>query len=144
MHLTEQELNRPVIMPFEEDRATIARVASFFTCLASVWFASPQGFFGLDETPWSLNNYLAGGVMLTVALIRLIFPRETTPLGWINVVLGAWTILSPFVLGFNDHLALTVSTIGCGAVVMVLSFVSRLNSSRLIPGRSLASDNDAY
>ncbi len=144
MHLTEQEIHRNVVLPFEEDRATAARVASFFTLIASAWFCSPEGFYGLAEAPYAWNNVLIGGLMALIACARLIWPRETTFLGYVNMVLGAWVILSPFVLGYVDHTDLLASSIGCGSVVLVMSYIARLNSSRLRVVRSLASDNDAY
>lgn len=144
MLLTEQELYPKVVLPFEEDRATAARVPSFFTLLAASWFASPLGFFGLDHELYVWNHVLAGGIAATIALCRLVWPRATTPFAYVNMLLGLWIIISPFVFGYADNTPLLTNSIGCGSVILVWSLVSRFNSARLLPTRSLSSDNDAY
>jgi hypothetical protein len=40
---------------------------------------------------------------------------------WLPAVLGAWVIMSPFVLGFADNLAGTVNNVLTGVIILVLA-----------------------
>jgi ABC-type uncharacterized transport system permease subunit len=52
---------------------------------------------------------------------------------WVDVVLGAWLLASPWILKFTDHTALTWNALIMGAVVVILSAWVLMAESR--PGR---------
>jgi hypothetical protein len=47
--------------------------------------------------------------------------------GWINVIIGAWLIVSPFVLGFAHDAAGLSNNIVVGAALVLLTFASAKN-----------------
>ncbi len=58
--------------------------------------------------------------------------RLTAEPDWVNVVLGIWLILSPFVLGFTKHAALW-NNVCVGVAVMAVALVSGVGNGAL-PG----------
>jgi uncharacterized membrane protein YtjA (UPF0391 family) len=78
-----------------------ARIASGLNILASIWLiASPflLGYSGLSATAmW--DAIIVGVVVLILAWIREANPRGAVWPSWVNVVLGLWMIIAPFVLG---------------------------------------------
>jgi hypothetical protein len=108
------------------------------------FFGGPTLFFGLSEEPMAWNNWLVGVTIVLIGIARMVWPRGTTFLGLINIVLGLWIFVSPFVLGFTSDVPRLANSIVTGGVVFAFSFVARLHSKRLQAPRSLSSDNDAY
>ncbi|MBE3583818.1 MAG: SPW repeat protein [Limnochordaceae bacterium] len=53
--------------------------------------------------------------------------------GWINVLLGVWLIVSPFILGYRDVPAALWNGIIVGVIVAVLSY---LQNSQMPANRS--------
>lgn len=53
---------------------------------------------------------------------------------WTKIILGAWLLASPWVLGFGQHIVATrdITIVGAGVVILSLwSLVNRLGSSRI-------------
>jgi hypothetical protein len=88
--------------------------------LGAVLFFSPWLFgFGAEQTA-SLNAYVVGGIIAVMALMAL-FAFQA----WEDVVsglLGAWLIVSPWVLGFSgsDVAVLTHVLAGIAAIVLAI------------------------
>jgi hypothetical protein len=41
---------------------------------------------------------------------------------WILMIVGAWLIISPWVLGFSDSILVKWSSVLCGIVIVAISF----------------------
>ncbi len=50
---------------------------------------------------------------------------------WVNVLMGIWVILSPFVLGFNHNIAAVWSNIATGVAIIVVAVASGWDSRSL-------------
>jgi hypothetical protein len=72
------------------------------------------------------NQLLAGGFIVMLAVFRFIFVREAGVFRWAHLLLGLWTIASPWVFDFAaDDLAFWNSTISGGllSILAVWSLV---------------------
>lgn len=49
------------------------------------------------------NDVIFGIIIATIAAVRVFGAYRSAWLSWINVVLGAWLIIAPFVLGYGGH-----------------------------------------
>lgn len=58
--------------------------------------------------------------------------RHVTGANWVNVVLGIWVIISPFVLGFSNLMALMWNDVAVGIAVALLA-LSRSPTNRAAP-----------
>lgn len=47
--------------------------------------------------------------------------QNTFGANWVNVLLGAWIIISPFVLGFSNQTAITWNNVATGAAIFLLA-----------------------
>ena len=73
--------------------------ANWVNVLLGIWvIISPfiVQFANLPAVMW--NNVIVGIVVAILALIRSSMPRQSG-WSWVNVILGIWMIISPFVLG---------------------------------------------
>ena len=87
--------------------------------LGGILFLSPW-IFGFDAGRASENANIAGiaiAVLAVAALAAFAIWEE-----WLNLIVGLWTLVSPWVLGFQGTSAMTVHVI-IGAAVAILAAV---------------------
>jgi hypothetical protein len=97
--------------------AKICDVANLI--LGAILFFSPW-MFGFDAGAASGNAYIAGlaiAVLAIAALAAFAIWEE-----WLSLVVGLWTLVSPWILGFQGTRAMTVHVI-IGAAVAILAAV---------------------
>ena len=103
--------------------------------LGAVLFFSPR-MFGFDAGMASVNAYIAGIVIagLAIAALAAFAVREE----WLNLIVGLWTLVSPWVLGFQGTTAMTVHVV-IGAAVAILAalelWIMSQNPPRLTTNR---------
>jgi hypothetical protein len=115
----------------QQSRTTV-RTVSGFDILAGLWLIVAPfalAYAGTSEAFW--NSVLAG--IAVVALASTVEVGEgyrfATP-NWINVAIGAWLIISPFVLGFSTLEAATWNHIITGIVIAALAFWGAMATPR--------------
>lgn len=88
--------------------------------LGMALFVSPSLLGFASEQTAASNAYVVGLIIAAMALAALFAfqPWEE----WVSAVLGAWLVISPWVLGFSGHTAamLTHMLIGIAAIVLAL------------------------
>jgi hypothetical protein len=104
--------------------------------LGAVLFFSPW-MFGFAGTTAAENANIAGIVIAVLAIAALAAFAVWEE--WLNLIVGLWTLVSPWVLGFSGTTkAMTVSVI-VGALVAILAAVeiwlTSQNPPRLFTGR---------
>jgi hypothetical protein len=87
--------------------------------LAAILFVSPW-LFAFTRSTATANARISGALVALVSIIALLMFREWEE--WINVVLGAWIIASPWILGFPHTTAAHVM-IAIGLVVTYLALL---------------------
>ncbi len=85
-----------------------------------VIFIAPWYSATWEYTASSWSAWIVGVAIVLVALWALAAPGSMIP-DWINIVLGAWVFISPWVLGFVGLAAIAWSAWIIGAVVVLLS-----------------------
>jgi hypothetical protein len=142
MILTPQEIHPQIVLPGVDDRAVAARVSSLVCWVSALWFfLSPWTFFGVSERPSGWNAWIVGGLMVVISMFRLAAPRESTPFGFVNAVLGLWTICSPWIFSYTNEGGHTANTISVGACIVGFSLMSLVPSRALRHERNLSCDN---
>jgi hypothetical protein len=87
--------------------------------LGAILFFSPW-IFGFDAGRASENAHIAGIVIAVLAIAAL--AAFATWEEWLNLIVGLWTLVSPWVLGFQGTKAMTVSVI-IGIAVAILAAI---------------------
>ncbi|HKH03124.1 MAG TPA: SPW repeat protein [Bradyrhizobium sp.] len=87
--------------------------------LGVILFFSPW-MFGFDAGAASENAYIAGIVIAVLAIAALAAFAIWEE--WLNLIVGLWTLVSPWVLGFQGTTAMTVHVI-IGAGVAILAAI---------------------
>lgn len=100
-----------------------ARSASIIALLAGMWlFASPW-VYGAYASPNAWNSWIVGALVFLFAAIRITSPRSTG-VSWLNVILGIWTFISPWIYGYTAHGDRFANSLIVGAVVFIAAIVS--------------------
>jgi hypothetical protein len=77
------------------------RWQDWITALVGIWlFISPWVLSTTGSADAARNAWIIGAAIFIVALIALGTPNNPTA-EWINVVLGVWLFISPWVLGYT-------------------------------------------
>jgi len=98
------------------------------TLIAGIWLvASPWALGHAEETSRMFYNVVIAGlatIVFAIADIYLTKERSEPPVVKAVVgllVVGLWTVASPWILGFNAQRDMMVSTVAAGVVVAVVS-----------------------
>jgi SPW repeat len=104
----------------------VGRVASGINGVLGAWLMLSPIAFGYvphrDSGTWAA--LVVGGILMMFGMMRLLSPGELPILSWINLALGTFVLLSPWLLRFASNEARTWSDVALGAVVMVLAACS--------------------
>jgi hypothetical protein len=83
---------------------------------AALLFISPWVIPYSGETAAAWNAWIVGVLVAALAAIALMWSEEWPE--WVNAVLGAWTVVAPWILGFATNGARWTQLI-LGALVLV-------------------------
>jgi|SRR5712664_1950678 len=97
--------------------------------LGAILFFSPW-MFGFGAGMASQNAYIAGIVVavLAIAAIAAFAVWEE----WLNLIVGLWVLVSPWVLGFQGTTAMTVHVV-IGAAVAIIAAIELWMMSQFPP-----------
>lgn len=54
-------------------------------------------------------------------MTEIVQKQRTAGANWVNVILGIWIVISPFVLGFSNRTAMMWNDVATGAAIIVLA-----------------------
>lgn len=84
-----------------------------------VWlFISPWVLGYSDVGAAAGNAYIIGAAIAILAIAELSMPRRWEE--WINLVLGVWLIIAPWVLGFSNVSSAVQNSVVVGIIMIVL------------------------
>lgn len=97
------------------------RWQDWLNLLLGAWlFISPWAMGYAESMPraaWSA--YVTGAAIVLFAAVAVYMPRLWEEA--LNIALGAWTVISPWVLGFASSRDVTTNTVAVGIAVTVLA-----------------------
>jgi len=89
-------------MDTEKTRNNV-RTASGINIAAGVWLLASPFVLGFADSVDALWNFLIVGlIVLVLAAIRISQWAEHAWMSWVNVGLGVWLIIAPFIMGFGN------------------------------------------
>jgi hypothetical protein len=86
------------------DHSKQVRVASGVNAVLGLWLIISPWVYGYAAGNGGsmLNSVIVGAVIAVLAFLRTRSPRENAGLSWTNLVLGAWTALSPWIFSYLE------------------------------------------
>ncbi len=108
----------------------VVRWASGINILAGLWvLISPWLFHYNTDTTAMWISVVVGVVIAILAAIRF-SGNGPVGLSWINLILGIWVIISPWVIGYSANSSAMWDHIIVGIIIGILAIVSAVGPSR--------------
>jgi hypothetical protein len=104
------------------------RTASGLDILAGIWLLISPFVLGFETSQATTNNVILGIAIGVLAAIRFSGAYSASWISWINVVLGIWVLLSPWILGFSWVPESMTNNVIVGILVILLAGWSALAS----------------
>ena len=105
------------------------KTASGINVLIALWLFVSPFLMGFAGTAFATNLYIVAAIIGILALIRFFATSSDTAwLSWINIILGLWLFISPFIFGFIAT-AITWNVILFGIAIAALASWSSASSA---------------
>jgi uncharacterized membrane protein HdeD (DUF308 family) len=107
------------------------KVASTINIIAGIWLIiSPfvLRYWHIRAAAW--DNIICGIVVLVLASIRVAHPARNLALSWINLIIGIWIFISPWVLRYSTDRTPLSNDVVLGIIVFVCAIWSLAASPR--------------
>ena len=99
---------------------TALKSTATINLLAGIWLFISPWVYGSYMTSNAWNNWIVGALMVIFAVGRLSSPLTTRGLSVANLILGAWTFVTPWIYGYTAHMDRFVNSLCVGAIVFIL------------------------
>jgi hypothetical protein len=87
------------------------------------------GYAAVQAAVW--NDIVIGVAVAIMAIVRVTQPARYEGLSWVNVVLGVWLILAPFMLGYARIQPAVWNDVLMGLVVLALAATSAMATRQM-------------
>jgi hypothetical protein len=104
-----------------ENSGSMFKAAAVINLLAGVWFFVSPWIYHAWRMEGAWNSWIVGALIAILSGIRLATPLDTRGLSVINLLLGAWAFVSPWIYGYTMDKPLFVNSLCVGIVVFVLA-----------------------
>jgi hypothetical protein len=99
---------------------TSLKISAAINVLLGAWLVwSPWEFDSYGGAAW--NNWIVGAMILAFGAVRFFHPHGSRLLSLLNMDLGVWLILSPWVYGFAHEPSRLANSICVGILVLMFS-----------------------
>ena len=109
---------------------TNARLCDVANLILGAFLVFSPWMLGFDAGMVSQNAYISGIVIAVLAIAALAAFAVWEE--WLNLIVGLWVLVSPWVLGFQGTTAMTVHVI-IGAAVAILAAIELWMMSQIPP-----------
>jgi hypothetical protein len=116
------------------------QTASGLDVLAGIWLIISPFIIGYGALSGATTNDVILGIVIGIlAAIRFFGAYEAAFISWINVILGIWVLISPWVLGYSTNNGALANNIVMGIIVIILAAWSALatNSEMAVEDRGM-------
>lgn len=102
------------------------RCTSGANIVMGFWLIAAPWIYGYVDGggPGTWNNLIAGAMLSVFAYLRYRAPDSASTLSWINLLLGIWVALSPWMYGYTGDLARTFNNVTLGILIAAFALWS--------------------
>ncbi len=110
------------------DRSQI-KWASGLNIIAGIWLVISPWIFAYATGAGEWNSIIVGIIVAVLAAIRAFGAYDAAWMSWVNVVLGIWVVIAPFVFGYATFPGRMWNNIIVGIIIAALGIWSARGSS---------------
>ena len=106
------------------------KAASTICLLAGIWFfVSPWVYGAVGGN--AFNAWFVGAAIFLIGCLRVSRPAYSTGFSWVNAVLGAWVVCSPWVYSYTGNTGRFINSLCVGSIVLACALLSGIAATRL-------------
>ncbi len=109
--------------------------ASSLNVIAGLWLILAPFILGYSDFAPAFWNDVIVGVLILASAFAATRTYSPNP-SWMNVVLGVWLILAPFMLNYDGYRAALANDLCVGLLVGILALLAALAKAPLTRGRA--------
>jgi hypothetical protein len=108
------------------DLSTQIRTASGINLVLGIWLIISPWIYGYATTARNAmaSSIIVGILVLIFGILRYNAPHSRTVLSWANLILGIWTLLSPWIFSFMTSTAYITNSVVVGILIAALAIWS--------------------
>jgi SPW repeat len=108
------------------DHSSQIAIASGINVLLGIWLVVSPWFYGYAtaSTDVTWNSVIVGLLIVICAAVRSFAPLRRAALSGVNILLGIWVLLSPWVYGYSADVPRLGTNVVVGIVVIALAIWS--------------------
>jgi hypothetical protein len=108
------------------DLSTQIRTASGINLVLGIWLIISPWVYGYATTARNAmaSSVIVGILVLIFGILRYSAPHSRTVLSWANLILGIWTLLSPWIFSFMTSTAYITNSVVVGILIAALAIWS--------------------
>lgn len=107
----------------QSETTGVAKTAGTISLLAGIWLFVSPWVYGAYMMSNAWNSWIVGALIAIFAVSRLGSPAAAK-LSWINVLLGAWAFISPWIFGYTIDHGRFVNSLCVGVIVFFAGVIS--------------------
>jgi SPW repeat-containing protein len=125
-------------MPTESEvHANASKLSAGINVILGIWLFVSPWVYGAAGNPNAWNSWIAGGLIVLFAWIRLAAPVGAAFVGWANVALAIWVFVSPWIYGYTGNTGRFINSLCVGVIVFLLSAYGASVSRHHLTGRPM-------
>ncbi len=109
------------MLALTRDYAAEARIASGINMLLGIWLIVSPWVFDYSGRAAVVNSVNVGALVALLAAFRLATLRRSASLSVINIILGVWTISSPWGCGYSANVGAVIDNVLLGIAIVTLA-----------------------
>lgn len=115
------------------------RAASTICLLAGIWFFVSPWVYGAAANGSAYNAWFVGAAIFLIGCLRVSRPAYSIGFSWVNAVLAAWVICSPWVFAYTANTGRFINSLCVGVIVLACALWSGIAATRLtrMPGNHI-------
>jgi hypothetical protein len=108
------------------DLSTQIRTASGINIVLGIWLIISPWIYGFAHTAMNAttSSVIVGILVLIFGILRYNAPHTRTVLSWANLILGIWTLISPWIFRLTDSTAYVSNSVVVGILIGALAIWS--------------------
>lgn len=127
-----------VVLPHPKRQAVMT--ASGINLLLGIWLIIAPFVLAYTEVDARWNDVIVGILIVLMAGSRLMQMSVTAP-SWVNVILGLWLLIAPFVMAYQSNDAFWNNIlVGIAVIAFGLWSASTVETERDVRGRDVGRD----
>jgi len=100
---------------------TSVKITAGLNVLLGAWLIWSPWEYGVSFSTGALNSWIVGAMVVIIASIRMSQPERARGLSLLNMMLGIWLIVSPWIFGYAHEMTRLTNSVCVGILAFLFA-----------------------